>query len=181
MNKDNLEKFIIEQRNAFDDKEPPKMDWSKVQKAVRKDYKKPGRVTLWKLTQIAAAIIFFISIGVLIGKQSGADSELTDIEQKFPEFFETKNYYESEVNEKLSQLANYTDDPSLQEDMSRQDTFIEELKRALEEAPKGSEERIISAMISNYQTKLEILERVLEASKENNHLKEKSKDDEINM
>jgi hypothetical protein len=181
MNKDNLEKFIIERRDAFDDKEPPVMAWQKIQKELRKDNKVPRRISLWNLTRIAAAVVFLIGFGIVIGRQSSMSSEVAVVEENFPEFLEAKSYYETEVDEKLAQLASYNYDASIQEDMSQLDSFMEELRTALEEAPKGSEERIINAMISNYQTKLDILERVLEAAKSNNQLKEKSKDDEVNI
>ena len=42
------------------------------------------------------------------------------------------------------------------------DELLEELKTELDNAVKGSEEQIINAMINNYQTKLAILERVLQ-------------------
>lgn len=181
MNKDKLEKFIIERRDAFDDKEPPRMAWQKIQKELRKDNKTPRRISLWNLTKIAAAVVFILGFGIVIGRQSSVSSEVATVEENFPEFLEAKTYYETEVDEKLAQLASYNHDASLEEDMSQLDTFMEELRTALEEAPKGSEERIINAMITNYQTKLDIMERVLDAAKSNNLTKEKSKDDEINM
>ena len=181
MNKDNLEKFIIERREAFDDKEPPKLAWQKIQKELQKDNKIPRRISLWDFTKIAAAVAFLISLGVVIGRQSSTPAPITVVEENFPEFAEAKNYYEFEVDEKLAQLASYSYDASLEEDMSQLDTFMEELEAELEEAPKGSEEKIINAMITNYQTKLDILERVLEAAKSTNQVTEKLKDDEINM
>ncbi len=180
MNKDKLEKFIIERRDAFDDKEPPKMAWGKIQQELQKDNKTPRRISLWKFTRIAAAIVLLVGLGVVIGRQSSS-SEIASVEESYPEFIEAKSYYEFEVNEKLAQLARYSHDSSLDEDMSQLDSFMEELKMELEEAPKGSEEKIINAMITNYQTKLDILEKVLDSAKSANQVNENTKDDEVNI
>ena len=147
---------------------------------MQKDNKIPRRISLWNFTKIAAAVAFLISFGVVIGRQSSIPAPIAAIEENFPEFLEAKTYYEFEVDEKLAQLASYSYDASLKEDMSQLDAFMTELRTELEVAPKGSEEKIINAMITNYQTKLDILERVLEA-KSTNQVTEKSKDDEINM
>ncbi len=179
MNKDNLEKFIQKRRDAFDDKEPPKMAWGKIQEQIQKDNKKPRRISLWQFTRIAAAILFLLAVGIVIGRQSSASSELATVEKNYPEFLEAKKYYEYEVDEKLAQLASYNYDTSLEEDMDQLDDFMNELREELEEAPKGTEERIINAMINNYQAKLDILERVLEVAKSTNQINEKLKDDEI--
>lgn len=181
MNKDKLERFIIDRRASFDDKEPPKMAWGKIQEELSKDNKVPRRISLWQFTRIAAAIVLLVGIGVIIGKQSTTENPIASIEENFPEFVEAKIYYEVEVNEKLAQLASYNYDESLEEDMSQLDTFMEELKKELEEAPKGAEEQIINAMITNYQTKLDILERVLESIQSTNQVKPNSNDEEVNI
>ncbi len=177
MNKDNLENFIIERRNAFDDKEPPKMAWKKIQKELQKDNKIPRRISLWNITKIAAAVVLLVGSGFVFGRQSSSSAHLAEVEQNYPEFLEAKSYYEFEVNEKLAQLASYSYDASLEDDMSQLDAFMKELKAELEEAPKGTEEQIINAMISNYQTKLDILEKVLEAVKSTDKQTKSKKDD----
>jgi len=181
MNKDNLEKFIFERRDAFDDQEPPKMTWGKIQQELQKDNKVPRRISLWQVVKMASLIVFLISIGIVIGQYSSSNTEIASIEESFPEFKEAQTYYEFEVDEKLAQLARYSYDNSLEEDMAQLDDFMEELRMELEEAPKGTEELIINAMITNYQTKLDILEKVLESAKSTNQEKDNSNNDEINI
>jgi len=181
MNKDKLEQFIIDRRDAFNDQEPPKMAWEGIQKKLPKNNKIPRRVSLWKFTRIAASVAFLLAIGFLMGRQSFTTQEVAGIEEQFPEFLEAKSYYEYEVDEKLTRLASYSYDTSIEEDMSQLDDFMEELKEELEEAPKGAEEQIINAMITNYQTKLDILEKVLESVESTNQVNDKLKDDEVNI
>ena len=56
-----------------------------------------------------------------------------------------------------------------------------ELRAELANAPAGSEERIINAMIYNYKAKLEILERVLEKIQSTNQGTLKTENDEISI
>ena len=182
MNKDNLEQFIRERRTAFDDKEPPRAAWDKIQKSLNKDNKVPRRISLWQFTRIAAAIIFLIGIGVVIGRQTTtSNDEIAYVEEHFPEFAEARTYFEMEVDERLARLASYSYDTGLQDDMEQLDKFMEELKAELKIAPKGSEEKIIQAMIRNYQTKLDILEKVLESAENNNPKNINSQKDDTNI
>lgn len=180
MNKDKFEQFIINRQAAFDDKEPPKMAWGKIQEQLNKNNKAPRRISLWYFTRVAAAIIIILGTGIYIGKQMTSGTPIASIEESFPEFAEAKKYYEVEVSEKLAQLASYNYDTSLEEDMAQLDKFMNELRSELEEAPKGAEEQIINTMITNYQTKLDILERVLESLKSTNQVKN-TKDEEVNI
>lgn len=178
MNKVNLENFIIEHKDAFDDKGPPPMAWNNIQRELKKDNKVPRRISLWQVTKIAAAIVFVLGLGFIIGRQSSPGSDIASVEENFPEFIEAKSYYEVEVKEKLALLAKYDEKSSVEEDISQLDEFMLELRTELKEAPKGSEEQIINAMISNYQTRLDILERVLETIQTTNQVNENEKDDE---
>jgi hypothetical protein len=181
MNKDNLEQFILERRAAFDDKEPPRMAWDKIQLELNKDNVTPRRISLWQFTRVAAAIVFLIGIGIVIGRQSSLTTDLAYVEENFPEFVEARTYYEMEVDERLAKLAHYSYDSGLEDDMVELDRFMEELKAELEVAPKGSEGKIIQAMVSNYQTKLDILERVLESVKNTNPKKVNSQKDDADI
>lgn len=181
MNKDNLEQFIRERRGAFDDKEPPRMAWDNIQQKLNKDNKVPRRISLWQFTRVAAAIVLLVGLGVVIGRQSAPNAEVAYVEEHFPEFVEAKTYYEMEVDEHLAKLASYSYDSGLDDDMEQLDKFMEELKSELEIAPKGSEDKIIQAMITNYQTKLDILERVLESVENTNSKNTNSQKDDTDI
>ncbi|NND88369.1 MAG: hypothetical protein HKM28_03880 [Flavobacteriaceae bacterium] len=181
MNKDNLEQFIRERRAAFDDKEPPRMAWDKIQQKLNKDNKVPRRISLWHFTRIAATVAILVGIGMVIGRYSAPATETAYVEENFPEFVEAQNYFQMEVDERLARLASYSYDAGLQDDMVQLDQFMEELKAELQVAPKGSEDKIIQAMISNYQTKLDILERVLKSVEDNNLNKTNSQKNETDI
>ena len=161
---DNLEKFIRENRPKFDDKAAPKNIWAAIdQQLDQKDKKSVRLVPIWRYARVAAAAIALLAIGVFVGQNmNNQASEQLAFEEVFPEFFEAEQYYRKEVNEKVAQLSSYNHDASINEDLKQLDEIYEELKSELSEAPKDQQEQIINAMITNYRTKLSILERVLD-------------------
>jgi hypothetical protein len=161
---DNLEKFIQENRPGFDDRQPGEKVWQMVNHHLeQKQQKAARRISIWRYTRIAAASVLLIGTGVLIGLnfQNKSSQEIAVYEQ-FPEYSEAELFYKKEVKIKEAQLANYNYDPAIYEDLRQLDKIYEELKKELSEAPKSKQEQVINALITNYRTKISILERVLE-------------------
>ena len=181
---DNLEKFINENRSEFDDRKPPKDIWSAIDQHLDQKSKKPARVIpICRYARAAAAAVILISAGVFIGRNmDNQTSDTVAFEEVFPEYFEAEQYFQKEVNTKVAQLANYDHDASINDDLMQLDKNYEELKNELSEAPKDQQEQIINAMITNYRTKLSILERVLERIQSTNQENLKTtNDDSINI
>ena len=180
--KDNLEKFIHENRAEFDREIPSLKVWAAIDKAISpeevdKPTAKPRR--LWRHAWIAASIAFLLATGAFIGLQMGTDpqSEIASLSDYSSEYAEMEVYYQTQIQKKVAQLARY-DDITVGEDLKQVDEFMQELKQELQEAPKGNEEKIINAMIDNYQTKINILERVLERIQSTNQENLKSEENE---
>ena len=181
---DNLEKFISENRSAFDDREPSKGIWSAIDKQLdQKDKKSARTIPIWRYASVAAVAAILLAVGVFIGQNMNNETaQPIAFEEQYPEFLEAEHYYQKEVKTKVAQLAKYDHDASIEEDLKQLDQIYEELKNELAQAPKDQHERIINAMITNYRTKLSILERVLERIQSTNQEKlNKSKDDSIDI
>jgi len=161
---DNLDKFISENRSEFDNRKPSKDLWSAIDRELDQKGKKTARrIPIWRYARVAAAAVLLISMGVFIGKNmNNSTAEIVALEDQFPEYFEAEQYYQKEVNSKVAQLANYSHDATINDDLKQLDKTYEELKKELSDTPKDQQEQIINAMITNYRTKLSILERVLE-------------------
>jgi len=177
---DNLEKFISENRPKFDDKEAPKNIWSAIDQHLDQKNKKSARlIPIWRYARAAAAAVLLIGTGVFIGKNMDNQTSVElAFEEVFPEFFEAEQYYKKEVKTKVAQLAKYDHDDSINEDLEQLDIIYEELQKELSEAPKNKQEQIINAMITNYRTKLSILERVLERIQSTNQENLKTTNDD---
>jgi type VI protein secretion system component VasF len=177
---DNLEKFINENRSEFDDRQPSKDIWLSIDQALDQKRKKPARrIPIWRYARVAAAAVLLIGTGVVIGlKMNNQTPEPLAFEEVYPEYFEAEQYYQKEVNTKIAQLANYSHDAEINDDLKQLDAIYEELKKELSEAPKTQQEQIINAMITNYRTKLSILERVLERIQSTNQENLKTTNDD---
>lgn len=161
--KDSLEDFITQNRESFDREVPSLKVWAEIDKKMSTKAAKPR--SLWRHVWMAASIVFLLTAGALVGiqvSQDVANDELASEDILSKEYQEMESFYQGQVQEKVAQLANYNEDPTIKEDLKQIDDFLTELKGELKNTPKGSEEQIVNALVSNYQTKLAILERVLE-------------------
>jgi len=174
MKKDNLEQFIAENRDAFDDAVPNLKVWANIDKQLNPTATK--RRTLFQyINKIAAAVLLLMIMGAGIhfynNSQKNSIESLSEISK---EFGEMEKYYEQEVNRKLTQLAAYKPQSNpVTEDLQQLDEVMEELKQEYAKAPSQGEEIIINAIIKNYQTRLMILERVLDRVESVNQKKKK--------
>ncbi len=175
MKQNDLEKFINEQRDEFDDAYPSLKLWSNIEKELDTS---GGSVKLkkthWPWYQIAAAALVLIALGgvggMYVGNYQQASSFQAMIDEVAPEFNEMEQYYNQRIEQQYAKLTTYTTDPELDADLALVDQAMEELREELSDAPSGRESQIIEALIENYRLKLEILERVLEYIEQSNDI-----------
>ncbi len=182
MKKDNLEKFILENRASFDRELPSLKVWAAIDREL--DQKKGRRLTLWRSLRMAAAIALLLFAGGLIGSyisQPGAAGPALTLEEVAPEFLEMAAYFESEVDDRVQRLASYQQQDVVLQDMEQLDRYMYELREELVNAPKGKEQEIVENLIRGYQTKIEILERVLQRLQTTNQGPINTNNDEISL
>ena len=163
--KDSLENFITQNRESFDREVPSLKVWAEIDKKMGTKSQETKPRSLWRHVWMAASILFLLTAGGLIGMQITkgiSNDEMANKDILPKEYQEMESFYQGQVQEKVAQLANYNEDPSINEDLQQIDDFLMELKGELKNTPKGSEEQIVNALISNYKTKIAILERVLD-------------------
>ncbi len=177
-----IEKFISEHKSEFDNEIPELKIWAAIDKELdQKSNARPVR-RLWTPLRIAASIIILIGIGVYAGSfLNQNDSFEGYTSEKMEEFVEVENYYRAQYSKRVSNLSGYQVDPTFQSDIQEFDEVIEELKEALKEAPKGAEEQIIGSIIQNYQTRIDILERIYSKIKKDAPTNNKKERDEVNI
>ena len=170
MKTDKLEKFIIDNRNEFDDLEPNPAIWSKIQK------KEPKTIELnWTrmLVRVAAVVVIFVSSYIFFdytGKQNSdymfAESEIENPEDAsmYEDLMEAEFYYSSQIEQRKEEFYHLAgNNPPLRNDinmeLSELDNIFRELKEDLND--NADNEEVVVAMIQNYRLKLEILEDIL--------------------
>ncbi len=164
MQRDELENFVLDKREAFDDAIPSLKVWADIDRELSKrSVSKP--LTFQRFFKVAAAVAAILVVGGFGGSMFTRGQQANPvaiIEQVNPEYLELEQYYRQQISTKVQQLARYEPNGSFMSDMKKMDQVMAELKEELCVAPKGQEEEIIATMIQTYQTKVAILERVLE-------------------
>ena len=164
MQRDVIENFVLDNREAFDDAIPSLKVWADIDRKLNKR-SSSSPLTVQRFFKLAAAVAAILVVGGIGGSMltrwQQADP-VAIIEQVNPEYPELEQYYRQQISTKVQQLARFEPNGSFMADMKKMDQVMAELKEELCVAPKGQEEEIIATMIQTYQTKVAILERVLE-------------------
>lgn len=178
MQKNDLEQFIQDNRDAFDDARPSLKLWAEIEKEL--DGEAAGASNIHPLRsrrpwyQIAASVIILLTVGALGGsyltQQNTQPTAQELIEQVAPEFGEMETYYNQRIQENYARLTTYTQDPEIDADLAQVDQAMAELRTELEQAPPGREQEIVQQLIESYRLKLDILERILEHIEANNNI-----------
>lgn len=181
---DNLEKFIHQNRESFDDHIPSLKVWATIDRQANK--KEARRIQLWKNLRVAAAVAVLLIAGGVAGSyltQTNQNNSATAILQETaPEYFEMEQFFQGQINERVTQLVSYDPDAQVLQDLEQIDQAMKELKTELSTAPKGQEKEIVEGLIQNYQLKIAILERVLNKMETTVPTKTiKKEDDEISI
>lgn len=176
MEKDNIEKFITQNREAFDSEEPDMKVWAAIQKGMKQG-KSVRMVPMYRLWQVAASIILLLGTGIgwLIYENKqlqknaalplSANAALTvTLDQIAPELAEAEDFYTRQIQLKSTELSRYDlKKLGLAKDY---ETELKKLNEAYDELKndfyKTGSERVVEAMIQNLQYRMELLNKQLE-------------------
>lgn len=162
-NNNKLEDFVQNNREAFDDAIPNLKIWTEIEKGLNQtdciEYQ-PKRRNLWRFSKIAAAVVFLLSLGGVIGNYIG-QSQL-DPNDASTELAKVEAFYKKRVSEKYAQLSKFNIDGSIDADLAQIDEVMEELREDMINQIPGTKEKIVDNLIKSYELKIKILEHVLE-------------------
>jgi len=164
---DNLEKYIRDNRDNWNDRETPANAWERVEKELESESPKESNISGWpKMLMVLIGIgiavtLFFVlkSADPVVGENELLQFAATS------EYQETEQYYRSTIELNLVTLKNLTSDATLLEDLGQLDEIEKELRTEYTLAQGAYKEEILHALIINHQTKLGLLERMLEEIK----------------
>lgn len=161
MQKDNLERFISENRDAFDKAAPRMKVWDGIEQKM--DKKPAKRIAIWKFARMAAAVALLIGVGAAMGVyfSGGQQPIVNTLSNISPEHAEMEAYFKSEIKNRTKKLANFNKDITINDDLTQLENLLEDLETELQKTPRANNELIIDAMIQNYQTRIQLLEHVL--------------------
>ncbi len=169
MKEDNIEELFKTLKNDFDVEEPSTYH---EQRFLDKLKNGSGQYTviehrqrrrLWKpIIAVAASILLIIAVAINLPKQE----EPRDLASISPEMAKTQNFFTSAISEELSKLDNMSSPETealIADAMKRLNNLEKEyqnLKKDLDAS--GDDKRVIYAMISNFQTRITILQNTLQ-------------------
>jgi len=171
---DQLEKFERSHRAEFDSSNPDPGLWTAIED--RLPGKEAKRFTIWKLTSVAAVGLVLILSGVIVGMSLNNNGVQSTAE--YMEFREAEQYYNMQLQQRVSALSEYTYDPTIDDDLDQLQEVYDELTSELEDGMEPNKNDIIQALIQNYQTRVDLLERVLERLEEGQKQFDLSNDDD---
>ncbi len=155
-----VEQYVRENRYDFDSEIPNLKVWANIERALPNQNKGAKTLTFNWLRRAAAAIallVMGVGIGLFINNKNSHGAMVGTV----LEFKEAEEFYNLKMESQMAKLVGYNPDPSVLNDLKKVDEVRKELKAELEQTPDTNQEEIIRRLIQNYQTKLGILERVL--------------------
>lgn len=158
---DLLEKFIKQNKQAFDEVEPSQKIWNGIELGLIK--KKKDWSLLWKI----AAMLFLTSTIYLTVERQFSDHPMDTLAAERQEFFEVERYYITLISDTKSALSRINieeKNADLMLEEQELDQLYQELKR--EYLEQYSDEILMDALVENLRFRIKILNNQLELLKE---------------
>lgn len=179
--KDKLEQKFEELKGQFDTEEPRLGHFNRFEvKLTRKTTKQPiWNPVTWKWLAIAAsiALVFAVGLGNYTPKKG---LELADVS---PKMEETQSFFISTIQNEIEtiNLKRNAGNKQIIDDAFAQLTILEDNynKLTVELDVSNKDKRIIYAMISNFQQRIEVLQNLLQQLDELQQLKNNVNDEKI--
>jgi hypothetical protein len=160
--KDNLERYIIDNRERFNDAEPNPLLWLEIEKKLPATRKKSRVVKMKRVLAIAASFIVILATGMIIGANLNNNSSVNSMtDEQIAEFQEAEHFFQKQVNVKMNELKEYKLEEDVENDLNQLDAVYSEMKAELMTSSNKDNSAIIKAMIDNYRIRIEMLEKIL--------------------
>ena len=172
--KDRLEEFVQKHREEIDFRTPDPKLWAAIERELPGKQK---RLIPWRNIAVAAGFLMILGlVGTWAYRQGMQQGSIQSLAEVSEELGEIERHYEGEIKEKLGRLTAIHKDEEVSKDLKEMEAFLEELKADLSQTPKHEREVVIQAMIENYRSRVELLERILDRLPSSTQLK-KSKNE----
>ena len=171
--KDTIEQLFERLEGSFDVQETPSNHQRRFLKKLEATNASSKRnFNMWRPLSIAASIVLLICAGIFL---QGNEPDVEGLASVSPEMEQTQSFFTSVISQELETLKGFDDADSklLVEDTLKRLAVLEasydQLKLDLVES--GNDKRVISAMIANFQNRIELLQQVVETIEEIKTLK----------
>jgi len=152
---DQLEQFIMNNKDSFNDVDPSDNVWKGINKKLRKN---TGFLQVaWKV----AAVLFMVSTVYLLIEKNLEESQVGP--QFSEEFKQAEDYYTQLISLKRMQIQEELspeEQGELLEEIDQLDVLYIDLKKTYQ--TQAADDRVVDAMVSNLQLRLQILSKQLD-------------------
>jgi len=187
MKKNTLENLFEDLKNEFD-VEVPKDGHelrflSKLKGEQTKVVKlRPSKLRSWKpYIAVAASVILCLSIFLVTQRAP----EIKDLANVSPEMSETQEFFTTVLNQELVTLNNERspETETMINDAMKRIDFLEKEYESLRAdlTESGDDKRVIYAMITNFQNRIELLQNVLNQIEQVKQLKQNNNESEVTI
>ena len=161
---DNLERFIREKRERFDE-EPPRGHEERFRHRMASFRKERLLHRMLPLLRLAGVMLLFLISTLWVLEHSGVLAGPAGRGKHVYEYQETEHYYITRINARLSSLEHMhflgdsTQKKILYRELNDMDSLYRELQKELKMNP--GDERLLQAMTEYYEIKLEVLNNII--------------------
>jgi len=168
MEKDNIDKLFDNLQGNFDTEEPKgghqKRFLEKLQASQGVVSIQRKKNTWWRTLSIAASVIILLGVGfIMFNSTTSVDQQVAEIS---PEVSQTQFYFASLIEDQVKQLESEStpETKKIIDDTMVQLKKLEGNYQMLEQdlLNGGNSKLILSAMITNFQTRIDLLQEVLD-------------------
>ena len=171
--KDNIEQLFERLEGSFDTRETPKGHQKRfLEKLDAKEKAGKRSSNWWRPLSIAATVLLLITAGVFL---QDSKPEVEGLAAVSPEMEQTQSFFTTTINQELQTLIGFENEETkalIDDTLERLEALeseYEQLKTDLVES--GDDRRVIAAMITNFQNRIELLQQVIQNIEEINRLK----------
>jgi len=182
MNK--LEKQIQENRQKFDSQEPSSGHMERFEQKLHKQHSRSLFSRIPYVLKAAVVLLLVALSSILIYEQARIyyqDQRVLSLQDISQEFGEAEFYYTSLINNKYQEIKKLNiEDPKQKEILMVELEDMDKLFHSLQKDFQSNsyDQRIINAMISHYQLKLELMSHIISQLEEVNQVNNKYKNHE---
>ncbi|MBT1706546.1 hypothetical protein [Chryseosolibacter indicus] len=169
---DELERFVKENRDAFDDKEPSEKIWNEVSRSIKTGKK----TTLWNSVVIwrAAAMLFMaLSVYLLIPKTNNITKQR---EATLNEFADVEQFYIAQISEKTALIQELHKTEGLNgftHDFKQLEAMYMVLKEEMKRSPN---QKVKDALVLNLLVRIDLLNQQLHHLENDDHTTQEDTD-----
>ncbi len=158
---DNLEQFIKDNKNEFDDLSPSDDVWRGVQQQLKPEKSSNSQLFIWKA---AAMILFAFSLGLTLFVNRGMFQTSEQVVVQDEEFKNTENYYTSVINERQQLIIKVGQSfPDVEKDFELDWVALDQGYKSLKkEYEQNQNDEIKNALVQNLRARVNLLNRQIE-------------------